>query len=102
MDLKGVILNEKNKFQRSYTVKFHLLASSKWQNYRDLIIGLIEMAGAIVKGYHKECLCHDEMLLYLIVVDGGTWWAAVYEIAQSQTQLKQLSSSSSNTVLHIS
>ena len=27
--------------------------------------------------------------------DGGAWWAAVYGIAQSQTQLKQLSSSSS-------
>ena len=28
--------------------------------------------------------------------DGGAWWAAVYGIAQSQTQLKQLSSSSSS------
>ena len=27
--------------------------------------------------------------------DGGTWWAAVYGVAQSQTRLKQLSSSSS-------
>ena len=26
---------------------------------------------------------------------GGAWWAAVYGVAQSQTQLKQLSSSSS-------
>ena len=31
--------------------------------------------------------------------DGGAWWAAVYGIAQSQTQLKQLSSSSSKTYL---
>ena len=28
--------------------------------------------------------------------DGGAWWAAVYGVAQSQTGLKQLSSSSSN------
>ena len=28
--------------------------------------------------------------------DGGAWWAAVYGVAQSQTQLKQLSSSSSS------
>ena len=28
--------------------------------------------------------------------DGGAWWAAVYGVAQSWTQLKQLSSSSSN------
>ena len=27
--------------------------------------------------------------------DGGVWWAAVYGVAQSQTRLKQLSSSSS-------
>ena len=26
--------------------------------------------------------------------DGGAWWAAVYEVAQSQTRLKRLSSSS--------
>ena len=29
--------------------------------------------------------------------DGGTWWAAVYGVAQSWTQLKRLSSSSSST-----
>ena len=28
-------------------------------------------------------------------VDRGAWWAAVYEVAQSRTQLKRLSSSSS-------
>ena len=28
--------------------------------------------------------------------DGGAWWAAIYEVAQSRTQLKQLSSSSSS------
>ena len=28
-------------------------------------------------------------------VDRGAWWAAVYEVAQSQTRLKRLSSSSS-------
>jgi len=28
--------------------------------------------------------------------DGGAWWAAVYGVAQSRTQLKQLSSSSSS------
>ena len=29
--------------------------------------------------------------------DGGAWWAAVYEVAQSQTQLKRLSSSRSSS-----
>ena len=32
--------------------------------------------------------------------DGGAWWAAVYGVAQSQTQLKQLSSSSSSSNTH--
>ena len=29
-------------------------------------------------------------------MDGGAWWAAIYEVAQSRTQLKRLSSSSSS------
>ena len=29
--------------------------------------------------------------------DGGAWWVAIYGVAESQTQLKQLSSSSSNS-----
>ena len=31
--------------------------------------------------------------------DGGAWWAAIYGVAQSQTQLKRLSSSSRIQVL---
>ena len=30
--------------------------------------------------------------------DGGAWWAAVYGVAQSWTQLKQLSSTSSSSL----
>ena len=33
--------------------------------------------------------------------DRGTWWASVYGVAQSWTQLKRLSSSSSNMYRHI-
>ena len=29
--------------------------------------------------------------------DGGTWWAVIYRVTQSQTQLKRLSSSSRKT-----
>ena len=32
--------------------------------------------------------------------DGGAWWAAVYGVAQSRTQLKRLSSSSSSSINH--
>ena len=33
--------------------------------------------------------------------DGGAWWAAIYGVAQSQTQLKWLSSSSSSSCFHL-
>ena len=33
--------------------------------------------------------------------DGGAWWAAVSGVAQSRTQLKRLSSSSSRGIKHI-
>ena len=33
--------------------------------------------------------------------DGGAWWAAIYGVAQSQTRLKQLSSSSSSWVFAV-
>ena len=32
-------------------------------------------------------------------MDGGAWWADVYGVAQSRTQLKRLSSSSSSRML---
>ena len=31
--------------------------------------------------------------------EGGTWWAAIYGVAQSQTRLKRLSSSNSITIV---
>ena len=31
--------------------------------------------------------------------DGGAWWAAIYAVSQSQTQLKWLSSSSSSSII---
>ena len=31
--------------------------------------------------------------------DGGAWWPAIYEVAQSQTRLKRLSSSSSSSMI---
>ena len=34
--------------------------------------------------------------------DGGAWWAAVYGVAQSRTQLKRLSSSSSSDLVSLS
>ena len=39
---------------------------------------------------HSQCSCLENPR------DGGAWWAAVYGVAQSQTRLKRLSSSSSS------
>ena len=33
--------------------------------------------------------------------DRGAWWVAVYSVAQSQTRLKRLSSSSSQLLAHL-
>ena len=42
---------------------------------------------------------HSSILAWRIPMDGGAWWAAFYGIAQSQTQLKQLSSSNLETAV---
>ena len=41
----------------------------------------------------RSCLEHPR--------DGGAWWAAVYEVAQSRTRLKRLSSSSLYFLSHL-
>ena len=43
-------------------------------------------------GNRLQCSCLENPR------DGGAWWAAVYGVAQSQTRLKRLSSSSSRQV----
>ena len=48
----------------------------------------------------KEMATHSSVLAWRIPGTEGAWWAAVYGVAQSRTQLKQLSSSS-NTVQQI-
>ena len=43
----------------------------------------------------KEMATHSSVLAWRIPGAGGAWWAALYGVAQSQTRLKRLSSSSS-------
>ena len=43
----------------------------------------------------KEMATHSIVLAWRIPGTGGAWWAAVYGVAQSRTQLKRRSSSSS-------
>jgi len=44
----------------------------------------------------KEMATHSSVFAWRIPGMGGAWWAAVYGVTQSWTQLKQLSSSSSS------
>ena len=44
----------------------------------------------------KEMATHSSVLGLENAKDWGAWWAAVYGVTQSWTQLKQLSSSSSS------
>ena len=46
-------------------------------------------------GNPLQCSCLENPM------DGGAWWAAVYGVAQSQTRLKRLSSSSSRAKLEV-
>ena len=43
-------------------------------------------------GNPTQCSCLENLR------DGGAWWAAVYGVTQSQTQLKRLSCSSSSSL----
>ena len=45
-------------------------------------------------GNPLQCSCLENLR------DGGAWWAAIYGVAQSQTRLKPLSSSSSSITNH--
>jgi len=42
---------------------------------------------------------HSSVLAWRIPRGGGAWWAAVYGVAQSRTQLKRRSSSSIKKVI---
>ena len=46
----------------------------------------------------KEMATHSSVLAWRIPGTGGAWWAAVYGVAQSRTQLKRLGSSSKSKV----
>ena len=49
---------------------------------------LLKLCGSVVAPTQYSCLENP--------MDGVAWWAAVHAVAQSRTQLKQLSSSSSS------
>ena len=48
----------------------------------------LNFESGVLNGNPLQCSCLENPR------EGGTWWAAVYGVAQSRTQLKRLSSSS--------
>ena len=60
---------------------------------KNVLIPNIWMTVCLDIGNPLQCSCLENPR------DGGAWWAAIYGIAQSWTQLKQLSSSSSRIFL---
>ena len=48
-----------------------------------------------VNGNPLQCSCLENPR------DRGAWWAAIYGVAQSQTRLKRLSSSSSSAIYYL-
>ena len=64
---------------------FHILGA--------LICWVLDTCFGEGNGNPLQCSCLENPM------DGGAWWAAVYGVAQSRTQLKRLSSSSSRHML---
>ena len=63
-----------------------------------------DLAAAAAAACSLLILAHKFLFLWHLcrlenLRDGGAWWAAVYGVAQSRTQLKWLSSSSSSSML---
>ena len=84
----------------SHEIKSHLLLGRKGKTNldsifksRDITLPIkVRLVKAIGEGHGNplQCSCLGNPR------DGGAWWAAVYGVAQSQTRLKRLSSSSSS------
>ena len=86
----------------SHEIKRRLLLGKKVMTYLDSIlksrditlstkVRLVKATGE-GNGNPLQCSCLANPR------DGGAWWAAVYGVAQNQTRLKRLSSSSSSNV----
>ena len=89
----------------------HLISSFKISQFLESASPFFKLQLLYIHIYVYICCCCSHTLLYIYIYgerngnplqysclenprDGGAWWAAVYEVAQSRTQLKRLSSSS--------
>ena len=67
-----------------FTSDLYLYLSGNWE---------FDNCSVTDNGNPLQCSCLENPR------DGGVWWAAIYGVAQSQTRLTRLSSSSSNTYI---
>src|SRR5574341_339516 len=63
-------------------------------HWKELMLKLKVQYFGHLNGNPLQCSCLENPR------DGGVWWAAVYGVAQSQTRLKRLSSSSNYCFFH--
>ena len=93
----GILLgNEKGIIYYMYYImddSQNLMLGERSQTHFIYLFGCILSYYGEGNGNPLQCSCLENPR------DGGAWWAAVYEIPQSQTQLKWLSSSSSSILL---
>ena len=73
-----------------YTIKTSSQISREKDQYFLSGIRIIDREG---NGTPLQYFCLENPM------DGGTWWAAIYGVAQSRTRLKRLSSSSSSRII---
>ena len=69
--------------------RMNLLTKQSHKQKKKKKLQLPKGKGEKGNGYPLQCSCLENPR------DRGAWWAAVYGVAQSQTRLKRLSSSSS-------
>ena len=70
------------------TMEHHLLLSSPKRSLKPWALFITSIVPGDLTPLQYSCLENP--------MDGGAWWAAVHGVAKSRTQLKRLSSSSSN------
>ena len=101
----GIVLNRRRHWQPTPVLlpgNFHgrrsLVGCSPWGRWESDMTEQLHFHFSLScigegNGNPLQCSCLENP------GDGGAWWAAIYGVAQSQTRLKRLSSSSSSSLL---
>ena len=83
-------------YEKWFWLKFSHLGTTLWESVwikPSVFTGFLWCCSGEGNGNPLQCSCLENPR------NGGAWWAAVFGVAQSQTRLKRLSSSSSLMML---